>query len=560
MHTRIELTKPSSIFEIELFIEQITNNNPHDVQTFWDKFTTEQFSLEDELYLLESFEKLLVENKSDKGTVLGFSGSIYAFTTTSHNDREKGLNYLEEAKRLNNAFATTMLGFAYAGAIKTMADMSKARYLFEQAAAMNETIAITQLGCMYKEGYGVTQDYSQAIKLFEHAVTLKNLHAMSNLGQLYYKGWGVTQNYSEAKKLFEQAAEMDNVIAITNLGIMHRNGHGMAVNLVEAARLLRKSLGLSCEKAKAAIELLARNYPNDNLIQYHYVMALEPKKIDDLINKSPRLIGECILYDNLLTTNQKHQLFIDQSFQSRLEKDSCYTLLAEYHLHFAQTDKEKVQDYCEEALHYLHSAMKQDDKSNIDLANRLYYFIALQCDEQGNHKEAIHYCLKTREYIPAHHMLAHLLFVDDCGLPDEIQRHTLCLHWLQKETTLPTINVRSALINKLLNILQNGSGFGCETQKKPEIQILKDNELITLTKPDLETQIASILKDKEQYIENTIKQLECSVSLWQLEETQREAKRELMQNKWMLFFNTESSPTLPQSVQQTIMHNWLSIE
>ena len=123
----------------------------------------------------------------------------------------------------------------------------------------------------------------------------------------------------------------------------------------------------------------------------------------------------------------------------------------------------------------------------------------MQYDEAGDYLEAFKYALKTSNHIPSHHFLANLLFINPCGIPPQ-QRYLLCLHWLQIDTHLPTINVRSFLLKKVLNLLQNREDYN------------------PLAEVNQTAQIEQLLKGKENLIQEAVEVLAYNLKLWTLEE------------------------------------------
>lgn len=454
MQARVELRHPSLTYGVLHFIKQAIDNQEIE-QIFWQLLYEEQFTLEEEIVMLKFLEGI-PENDSKRGQALSLEGGLYIFTYKEYKDTKRGYALLEAAKDLGNSVAINNLGYLHKGYGDVPMDFVKARGFFEQAVAMN------------------------------------NPHAMCNLGEIYEIGLDVEQDFKKAFELYKQAAMKNSRMAFYALGRMHYRGEGTAANLIEAMKLFRQAWSLSYKKSKRWIEDLLRYNPDDLYVQYHACMALNSGNLFSLLKKSPQVIGECILYDDLLTEEQKYSFLLNEKFIDCLNKVKCHALLADIYLYFAQRYETHRQEYCQEALYYL----QQEESPNQEIRNRLYCYLAGQYIECGNHGEAMVFCLKSMSHIPSKHLLAHILLTDSFGFKGR-HRNLLCLYLLYEESNIPTIVNRNVIVDKLLDSL------GC-------------GKFMLTEHSDQQAEILRMLDENYMAFDEALKQLEIYFYLCQL--------------------------------------------
>lgn len=263
--------------------------NTNDEKLFWHKLNHKEFSLEEEYSLLKVLAQLSPDNDYLKARVLSLKGGLYCFTQYDYKDILVGINFLKEAKDLGNASAMVNLGYIYLNGLAGIKNFDEAAKLFEQGTKLGHSSAMTHLGYMYQMGMSVPHNNLEALKLYKQAAELNNRRAKDLLQKL------------EAKLALEAA--QTEVLSLRKLYIQSKN-----------------------DNIESKLRTLQKEYPTDYYIQYQCLMALDPQNINNLFDESHIHIGDCILYDSLLTDKQKYELLSEKYLD---KSSSQFTSLAE---------------------------------------------------------------------------------------------------------------------------------------------------------------------------------------------------------------------------------------
>lgn len=191
----------------------------------------------------------------------------------------------------------------------------------------NHAQALSFAGAIYGWSQHEHRNNTKGFDYIKRAASLNNVNATINLAHHYNDGMGIPKNPAEAMKLFKKLAEQDNPLALICLGDMHEKGAGIPKNSVEAAYCYRRALMLSHEDAKSRLSGLKNLYKSNSKLQYHCMMALDPKNVTTFHKQFPKCLANYILDDNLLIDKVKYELFFKLANGSLQKDESLHKVL-----------------------------------------------------------------------------------------------------------------------------------------------------------------------------------------------------------------------------------------
>ncbi|MEP7063292.1 MAG: tetratricopeptide repeat protein [Betaproteobacteria bacterium] len=120
-------------------------------------------------------------------------------------------------------------------------DYRRAMAAYQEAARLGDARAMTVLGTMYREGQGVAGDKRQAAQWYERAAAGGSRAARFALGDMLESGDGIARNVARAAQLYEQSARQGFPEAQFALGISYEFGQGVPRNRRTAVQWLDKA-------------------------------------------------------------------------------------------------------------------------------------------------------------------------------------------------------------------------------------------------------------------------------------------------------------------------------
>lgn len=134
--------------------------------------------------------------------------------------------------------------------------------------------------------------------------------------------------------LSDEPKEQKLYSQIKNLNVNknNTNGSNQVDGLVESAYMFRVAYAHSDQESLASLKKLHETYPANLEVFYHYLMAKSPEKIAKLYRISPRHIGDYLINDKQLTTEQKYQVFLTHLFQNDLNLLADFILTSDISL------------------------------------------------------------------------------------------------------------------------------------------------------------------------------------------------------------------------------------
>lgn len=510
--------------ETELFIEEISKNPLLEI-LFWDNYQKKHYSTEiNEKHILSCLDKLLETEQGSIAALKSIKGGILVFSQYSYKNIDQGINLLKQAAALGNINALHNLAYCYLTMLK---DSTTAITLYEQAANKGFAKSQFNLGTLYFDGeYGVTQDFAKSLHFYTQAHKNNHPIAAYQIGWMYECGYGVPADQTKALEFYKQSAEHNhlsslhcmadiynelkqfkeesscyekiialepfNDTALHNLAYNYAKGKGVPQNNVLAAQLNRRSLFHVQESAQIYLHLKLRESQDIEVLYQCYVDNHLPEFFALLID-NPEKISQLMREDAFLTHEKRKALFFNPTFQNILEEKNACNVLVEWYLYYAEQEPEEAENYCSEELENLQCAPRFDR----NLANRLYYFMAIQYQLNENPSEAMLYCLKTRQHTPADHLLAHIIFTH-MNIQDSSKLQITCLYLLREETkSASCIFDRNTLLSKILHLIKYGKGLSNAPVNYQEVSVILADKKLMAISTILELELDCLLKQDE---------------------------------------------------------------
>lgn len=163
-------------------------------------------------------------------------GILYARGQGVIQNKEKAIEYLEQAALLGNARAQIDLAHAYAIGFSVPIDHSKRLYWLRLAAAQGELDAQRESGELYQTGLGGNKDLTQSAKWLNKSACKGDAQSQFQLSNLYENK--SFDDYEPSKAFFwlKEAALSGHLVAQYRLGLSFWSGRYGQVNIDEAVK------------------------------------------------------------------------------------------------------------------------------------------------------------------------------------------------------------------------------------------------------------------------------------------------------------------------------------
>ena len=161
-------------FVIEVYLEEIENENPHAMTNL---------------------------------------GSLYYTGRCGTQDYAQAVKYYTMADEHGERQATENLGYCYYYGRSVEVDYKKAYHYFVKGALDNHINSLYKVGDMYKNGYYVKKDEKEAFYIYSHCyeqmtdvcAEMIGADICLRMGDVYYYGIGTEKDYEKALKFYQEA-------------------------------------------------------------------------------------------------------------------------------------------------------------------------------------------------------------------------------------------------------------------------------------------------------------------------------------------------------------------
>ena len=176
-------------------------------------------------------------------------------------DDVKAAEWCRKAAEQGHAEAQGLLGLYYESGRGVEKDAAKAVEWYRKSAEQGHAEAQCSLGVCYGNGRGVEKDEAKAVEWFRKAAEQGDAEAQCCLGVCYGNGRGVEKDAAKAVEWYAKAAKRGHAGAQYRLGVCYANGIGVEKDEAKASEWYSKAAKQGHEKAKAALEKIAKSAP-----------------------------------------------------------------------------------------------------------------------------------------------------------------------------------------------------------------------------------------------------------------------------------------------------------
>ena len=163
------------------------------------------------------------EKAAEKGNVPATVETGLIYGSRGPEGETKALEYFTRAADAGDSYAKYLAGECYYFGKGTPANIEKAVEYLQQARALNEPHAMDLLGAYYRK----TRHFDQALQSFKDGIALGYTTSLANLGVMYMNGEGVPANPAVAANLFKQGAEKGDPSGMFDYAVTLWDGTGV---------------------------------------------------------------------------------------------------------------------------------------------------------------------------------------------------------------------------------------------------------------------------------------------------------------------------------------------
>ena len=175
-----------------------------------------------------------------------YMGLIYSDGEVVAQDDAKAMEYFQKGADLENTSCMYQIAVNYLDGTGVDRDLTKALEWFNKGADKGDSDAMVYLGVLYSnETYSNNElelDYAKAREYYTRAIAEGDEWGYYNMGLMYYAGRGGDVDYASALPLFQKGAELGQGGSMRFLGTMYQNGYGVEANKEEAIKWYKAAL------------------------------------------------------------------------------------------------------------------------------------------------------------------------------------------------------------------------------------------------------------------------------------------------------------------------------
>jgi TPR repeat protein len=187
----------------------------------------------------------------------------------SHQNTQKGLEWLQKAADEDHAQAVFLLGLAYYQGFGVKKDIPKARSLYIKAADLGFHKAQLFVGTYYLSGLDpFALDFHKARHYLSMAADQDEPDASYFMAAIYIHGMGVKQDYNIVRKYLEKASGQGHSEAQFNMAILYFNAFGVKEDIKAGFYWLRQAYKNGHQGAKDTLETLSHHTVTDDTIPF----------------------------------------------------------------------------------------------------------------------------------------------------------------------------------------------------------------------------------------------------------------------------------------------------